>query len=188
MKRIARTLIVIIPLVSVGISGPTAIVEAEAIVDPRGIYGSDAELTEIIEYAIERFDEVGLDLPELRIYVHPAKDGCGGATCRYGQHGELDRIDLCSQAKFPYTMLHELAHAWEKHNVPDEVRQDFLAETGLVWYNAQVPWKERGIEAAAEAIAWGLYEKPLTAEQAAGHAERLRHFELLTGIQSPRVG
>ena len=49
------------------------------------------------------------------------------------------------------------------------------------WHDRDVAWKERGVEALAEIITWGLYDIDLTA----GLDERLmkqRAFALITGV------
>jgi hypothetical protein len=152
--------------------------------DPPGIYGADDQFTAVIESAIDRFDGVGLTLPELRIYHHSDPSGCPGATAQFNQDGSGTRVDLCTQVG--YTLLHELAHAWEYHTMSDETRQAYLEITGLpTWADPEVGWADRGIERAATTIAWGLLETPIT--NSAAFVDELRSFELLTGIASPRI-
>lgn len=152
--------------------------------DQPGIYGADPEFTAVIESAIDRFDSVGLTLPELRVYYHHDPSGCPGATAQFNQDGSGTRVDLCTQVA--YTLLHELAHAWEYHTMSDATRQAYLDLTGLpTWADPDVDWADRGIESAATTIAWGLLETPIT--NPAAFADELHSFELLTGITSPRI-
>lgn len=153
-------------------------------VDPPGIYGADAEFAAVIESAIDRFDSVGLNLPDLRIYYHSDPSGCPGATAQFNQDGSGTRVDLCTQVE--YTLLHELAHAWEYHTMSNATRQAYLELTGLpTWADPEVDWEDRGIESAATAIAWGLLETPIT--NPAAFVDELSRFELLTGVTSPRA-
>jgi len=53
--------------------------------------------------------------------------------------------------------LHELAHVWMYDHLDELDQRIFLARVGLdTWRDANVFWPERGIEVAAETIAWGL--------------------------------
>lgn len=152
--------------------------------DPSGIYGADPEFAATIESAIDRFSSAGLDLPELRIYYHSDPSGCPGATAQFNQDGSGTRIDLCTQVT--YTLLHELAHAWEHHSMDDSTRQAYLEHAGLnAWADPNVDWVDRGVESAATSIAWGLLETPIT--NPAAFPDELRSFELLTGTASPRL-
>ena len=153
---------------------------------PPGIYGADASFEAVIESAMERFDNIGLDLPPLRIHVHPTPAGCQGYLGAYGQHGDPERIDLCTTAKF--YVLHELAHAWEQHTISDETRNIVLAQSGLsTWHDRQLPWLHSGAEVAANTIAFGLLDLPLTEIDAEFFETQLDRFRLLTGTNSPRI-
>lgn len=153
-------------------------------VDPPGIYGADAEFAAVIESAIDRFESVGLALPDLRIYYHSDSAGCPGATAQFNQDGSGTRVDLCTQVV--YTLLHELAHAWEHHTMSDATRQAYLDYTGLTtWADPEVEWEDRGAESAATTIAWGLLKIPIT--NPAAFVDEMHAFELLTGIASPRI-
>jgi hypothetical protein len=154
--------------------------------DPPGIYGADARFRSVITAAIDRYESIGLDLPPLRIYVHRTQDGCQGELGTYGQYGSTDRIDLCTEAKF--YVLHELAHAWEQHAISDEVRRAVLDQAGLdVWHDRGIPWLKSGAEIAANTIAFGLLDLPLTDTEAGYFEVQLSRFRLLTGANSPRI-
>jgi hypothetical protein len=153
--------------------------------DPSGIYGADAELEALIEAAIELYQTAGLIVPALRIYAHDTSDGCRGMSGLYSQEPPVDRIDLCTRLQA--TVLHELAHAWEHHSMSEDTRQAFLEHTGLkAWQSyGDVEWEDRGIERAAQIIAWGLMDIQITNTER--FLEELYRFELLTGIPSPRL-
>lgn len=194
--RIDRFALIVIAVVALGANIPTTgsvaahnhgwatVANPTETVDPPGVYGADAEWMAAIESAIDRFDSVGLTLPELRIYYHSDRSGCQGAIGIFNQDGSGSRVDLCNQVS--YTLLHELAHAWEYHTMSDATRQAYLDYTGLAsWADPEVDWEDRGIERAAWNIAWALLETPITNPGA--FADELSSFELLTGITSPRT-
>ena len=153
---------------------------------PPGIYGADPRFRSVIEAAIDRYESIGLDLPPLRIYVHSTQEGCQGELGTYGQYGSTDRIDLCTEAKF--YVLHELAHAWEQHAISDETRRAVLDQAELdVWHDRGIPWLRSGAEIAANTIAFGLLDLPLTETEAGYFEVQLSRFRLLTGANSPRI-
>lgn len=155
---------------------------------PLEISGADAVASQIIEESIARYDDVGLALPTLRIHVHGTSEGCNGAGGVFRKGGDPHRIDLCGEIRAHLTVLHELAHAWARHYLSEDTKQAFLDDTGLTWTGADVPWRERGVEAVAITLAWGLVpDAPLRGEPSEDTAELLRHFELLTGKPSPRL-
>ena len=171
---------------------PTPVIETEVEVteepqpDAPGIYGATDTHAGEIQAAIDRYNDAGLTLPALRIYVHADTDGCAGHPGIFNLDYSGDRLDLCTTDGF--ILLHELAHAWEHHTMDDTTRQAFLDHTGLdVWTHADAEWNKRGIEMAANAVAWGLLDTDLTAQDAAGFQEQLHRFEMLTGTDSPRL-
>jgi hypothetical protein len=154
--------------------------------DRPGIYGADTEFLAVIEAAIDRYDSSGLTLPALRIYIHPTSEGCQGHKGTYGQYGEADRVDLCTEAKF--YVLHELAHAWERHTLSDLKRQTVLYYIErAVWHDRNRPWLDSGAEVVANNIAWALMDEPLSEPDANRYADLLDRFTLLTGAVSPRI-
>jgi hypothetical protein len=53
--------------------------------------------------------------------------------------------------------LHEFAHVWMYDHLDARDQRAFLERVGLAsWRDASVFWPERGVEVAAETIAWGL--------------------------------
>ncbi|MGI9598680.1 MAG: hypothetical protein ACR2QK_21125 [Acidimicrobiales bacterium] len=111
-----------------------------------------------------------------QIHFGPATAGCASragwarltngvevAVCLPGERICLDGVDstLTNPAKF--CGLHELAHAWLVQNVSAETEVAFLAHTGLdTWMTTEdTPWHKRGVEYAAETIAWGLMDTRL---------------------------
>lgn len=186
-----RALVAIVALGSLGGSAVAATESSEAThppaileADPHGIYGADAELAATIHEALNRFDAAGLAVPPLAIFAHSTNEGCQGHIGLFNQDGSGSRIDLCTPVMG--MILHEIAHAWEHHAVSDLTRQEFLNRAGLeTWNDVDTDWDDRGIEAAARVIAWGLMDVPIT--KADRFTEELDLFELLTEIASPRL-
>lgn len=116
---------------------------------------------EMARWAIGRFEDAGLELPDLKI-VYPGRDLglCNGAPATALTDQQPVELRICWND--PFILLHELAHAWDAHNLPEDRRGPFMALRTDVdsWTGADVPWERRGIEHAANVIAWGLLEDP----------------------------
>ena len=122
---------------------------------------ADAALT---EWATGRFERAGLLLPPFSIAFHDDKAHCEG---HYGFYRPTKpaHIDICGFNGNRFlitprrTVLHELAHAWTHQHLSEDSIQAFLRFRGLgAWNNPSASWEARGVEHAAEIIAWGLLE------------------------------
>jgi hypothetical protein len=70
----------------------------------------------------------------------------------------------------------------------DSTRQAFLDYANLdVWADRDTPHPARGIEHAANVVAWGVRNESMEAGQFDLYSERLFRYELLTGKPSPRI-
>jgi hypothetical protein len=143
----------------------------------------------LAQWAFDRFDQAGLELPSVALSFHDNRKACEGHV-GYFRSGAPPRIDICgfNWDRFlvtpKKTVLHELAHAWADHTLESEARMRFLDLRGLdVWHDNSVPWEERGFEHAAEIIAWGLMEEDLllTSIGETDTRQLAEAFELLTG-------
>ena len=149
------------------------------------VHGSDEKSREQIADADAAFRGAGLELPALEISVHENYTDCDGFAGQFNRDGSGLRVDFCSGNSF--TVLHEFAHAWEYHNVDETIRNLFLELHGLeTWRSRQVPWEERGVEAAAETIARGLVERAFPEWQCEEVEVLDEGFRLLTGRSSSR--
>ena len=86
-------------------------------------------------------------------------------------------------------LLHEFSHVWIEEHVDADTRERFIAHTGAVaWDDPALPWHARGIEQAAETLAWGLQCEPTVAPSGttASCLRRSGEFEILTG-RTPTV-
>ena len=160
--------------------------EAAEAPDAYGIYGADANQAADLAEAKDAFAAAGLPLPELRIYFHSTDDACRGNHGLYGKGGDKHRVDFCTSVAS--VIRHELAHAWEHHNMADSTRQTFMEQAELSnWNDHDSPHPSRAIEQVAYLIEWGLDSQPLQRISANQNAEDLDRFELLTGDPSPRI-
>jgi hypothetical protein len=107
----------------------------------------------IIAWAVDRYRDAGLQLPDLDISFPTS---CGGKTALY--HVGHRSIDFCYIIT-KTTVLHEFAHAWDDTSGAVN-RQAFLELRGLsVWWGGTgMPSDEQGSEHLAEIIAWGLMD------------------------------
>lgn len=166
-------------------SSLTSAIQA-VVAEPAGVYGADEVMEREILDAVDRFAEAGLTLPELRIYVHDSDEPCRGHMGLYGKGGDRHRIDLCERHRKVIT--HELAHAWEYHNLDDSTRQAFLDRANLkVWNDKDVPYPARGVERVAYLISWALDDQSIQAISLGHYIEDLDRYEFLTGNSSPRI-
>lgn len=105
---------------------------------------------EIIVWAVDRFRDAGLQLPDLKVSFPVT---CAGKGALY--HVGRGWIEFCRINK--RRALHEFAHAWEDTSGAVD-RQAFLEIRGLsVWWGGtEMPSREQGCEQLAQIIAWGL--------------------------------
>lgn len=143
------------------------------------VNAATAAQAEIVQSAIRRFAEAGLELPPLDVTFHEDRTQCGG------NHGSFRWVDAEAEVKIcnarTHIVLHELAHAWEAAVVDERTRRRFTQDLGLAsWNDPEVPWSDRGIERAANTIALVLN---WDADPASGSRalSRLCAYETLTG-------
>ena len=148
---------------------------------------------DLVRRAMARFPAADLAAPEVsfvafRENVH--RDQCAGDRWGLALPGASSTsIYLCFTVESDPTpfqrqiMLHELAHAWMWQNLTGLTQQEFIARMYLpTWDADEMPWEMRGIEHAADVIAWGLGDQPAPIGLLAGHscAELAQAFRLLT--------
>ncbi|MDJ0792568.1 MAG: hypothetical protein QNJ71_11795 [Acidimicrobiia bacterium] len=123
--------------------------------------GATAAEVAMVDWAVGRFAQAGLSLPDLRIEFPGDPDGCFGFAGTYNH--ELGRILMCNRGEFrpePHqTLLHELVHAWASTELS---LSDLASWTELreleSWDSRNLPWWQRGEEQAAEIVSWGLLD------------------------------
>ena len=116
----------------------------------------------LFDWALDRFERAGLELPQLEVEFHDELEPCGGYYGSFTDRTPL-HVDICGFngdrfLPMPKQMiLHELGHAWLFANVDDPTIDSFLSFRGLdTWNDPTVDWSKRGFEHAAEVISWAL--------------------------------
>ena len=106
----------------------------------------------MVEWALDRFELAGLELPDLRLEFKTA-----GCRSRGLYNRNTQTIEICDGRKM--TLLHELAHAWDHFATFD--RDGFLALRELEFYfgPAGTAAADQGVEHIAEIVAWGLMDE-----------------------------
>ena len=136
---------------------------------------------DLVDWAVDRFDDAGLEAPAVEIEFHDDPDGCSGHL----GFAMGDHVDVCTtlvNAMTRRALLHEMSHVWLDQNVTAATRARFLALRGLrSWNSSGDPWRLRGFEQAAEIMAWMLGERILTAQVPGNRPSELEAaFELIT--------
>lgn len=115
------------------------------------------EQHELVNWAITRFDQQGLALPQTEFVFYDDLLACNGHKGLF--HPRTSTLEMCSMD--PITMLHELAHAWANNSLSDRAKEDFVRSRQLPsWNDHDNAWEQRGTEHVAETIAWALAEDP----------------------------
>ncbi len=124
-------------------------------------------LRELADWAVELFEQAGLDLPRLRFVHHMgATEPCRGRAGLHHVVDEMSVIEICAtEADRPIRVmiLHETAHAWAARDLTPERKSDFQELRGWTYWRdyEAAPWHENGTEQAAEIMVWGLIDEPL---------------------------
>ncbi len=171
-RRVARAALALLPAVLVatvllGASHQRAGALARQPAPAVDVAGLPAELVEATRWAVALFDEAGLELPPLQYRHHPHDSRpCYGGDGAHHDAGAVNVIELCvGEVTWPVRLLvlHETAHAWADHALPESRREAFRLLRGWTHWRAhdQVAWHENGTEQAAEIIVWGLVDRPV---------------------------
>jgi hypothetical protein len=120
----------------------------------------------LIEWAIGRFADAGLELPPLEFVYYPTREPCRGARGFYTGDRSRATIRICMREASPFAellFLHEIGHAWDQYALTDRRRAAFLQQRDLEdwWDNGSAPWHTYGAEQAAQIIVWGLIDRPI---------------------------
>lgn len=158
------------------------------------VHNGSGQANDLVRWAMARFATAKLSAPTISSIAFSEqahRDQCSSG--RWGvalDDGSSSRIYLCSAVEGTVTpferqmLLHELAHAWIWQHLDESAKQSFVARLHLPsWDGVDVPWDRRGIEHAADVIAWGLsdtpFERSLTAKYSC--ADLAQSFQVLTG-------
>jgi len=155
-------------------------VSIEPVVDVEPVADEDRS---VVDEALTRFRDAGLELPDLTIRFSVDDADCHGHDGYFDPSTQPWNISICSGAKF--VMTHELAHAWEAAHLADADRDQYAEVRGYqTWNSKQFAWSERAIEDAAFMIQQNLMAGNVDTDSDRWQ-ERITAFELLTGTESP---
>jgi hypothetical protein len=156
-------------------------------------------LVDLFQWGLGRFAEKDLSLPRVDAVTFEPSRSCGGRSGRLLDDGTMRNLYVCmydsdvctgaSSCVAPGTAaqiaaLHELAHAWILDHVDHDTVDGILTLSGrTAWDDPEVPWIERGVEYAADVIAWGLIDEtlPMVRLGAPPCTELAAAFTLLSG-------
>jgi hypothetical protein len=116
-----------------------------------------------VDNAVAWYEEVGLELPAITIRGGDRHLDCHDHDGLYIWDPTGAEIRLCTKPG-PWeqrVVLHELAHAWVAEHVSDAERDAFEELRDYEsWNDGDSRWEDRGIEQAAEIVAWGVSATP----------------------------
>jgi hypothetical protein len=158
------------------------------------IFNGTPEIPAFVRWGLERFEAANLPLPRIRsvtflvkesscreyMGLYDPKSGAAAVIlCRTADQTCADAACTTWQLAAQHTLLHEYAHAWMNEHLDETTRDEFLRFAGLArWNDPGDEWGERGMERAADAIAYGLLGVP--EYRATRCQQSLEGFRLLT--------
>jgi hypothetical protein len=185
------------PVTEISPAGPAQEIPASTLtpsitvhLDGATVYAENEAQVETVEWSLQRYADNGLELPHVMIEMrsigkcptHDGKQLSGSLAVVDGEY----RITVCGERR---TLLHELGHVWDKHNLSDEIRDRYMALRGLESWRHDT-WHLAAGEHAAETITWGLDSTYLPPGRIPDNsaAAMAAAFELLTGTTAPVLG
>jgi hypothetical protein len=126
----------------------------------------DARDLHVVEWALDRFEAAGLELPTMVVEFAADRTSCGGNTAVAIHGGWEPTIIVCADPGSPdvviqRTLLHEMAHIWANAALDENAQRAFLDLRGLESWAEDLAWDERGSEHAAEIMTWALMDEEL---------------------------
>lgn len=171
------------------------------------IHNGAAALERLVLWAMGRFEIAGLPAPSVAsITFDEDTTAPQCAADRMGLSvdlGESAQVFVCTGeeracgdeactafvANARLLVLHELAHAWMYREVDETTQRAFMEHMGVAaWSSADVIWYERGVEQAAQVLAWGLMDESIRPRRLGDRPceQLVESFRILTGKQPPR--
>jgi hypothetical protein len=188
----------------VGIPETSPLVETGTVGTSSGhevlIFNGTERLEALVKWALDRYQRAGMGEPAPLSVAFPPSARCRGVVGLALDTGSGLEIQMCfgedelctddadctEPARIArLNMLHEMAHVWLTENLDEETRQAFLELRGLEqWTHRDLDWVERGVEHAAEIIAWGLMDESVPVPRLPDlNCDTLAEgFRLLTGV------
>jgi hypothetical protein len=170
---------------------------------PVDLVNAGPEQADLVHWLFERYERASLAQPDVAAVWFPPSVDCslseGIAKRTDDRFGGRQSITLCFtsdevSADWPnrrwsdhvaHQGLHELAQMWMYDHLDAIDRLVFVRRAGLDgWRDTDVLWPRRGVEVAAETIAWGLAGDTMAEyliEPSPGCRELTARYVLLTG-------
>jgi hypothetical protein len=161
------------------------------------VFNGTPGLEGLILWSFDQFRTHGLGTPIVRRVTFHEKqiDKCEGVAglilgdvvtvCFGSAVACVDRDCTTWETWAKKAVLHELAHAWIDEHLTAEAIEQFLEVTGMpTWASPTHAWGDRGVELAAETIAWATSDQPVQVNPKLGtHTfnELARYYEILGG-------
>jgi hypothetical protein len=171
------------------------------------IHNGAAALERLVLWAMGRFEIAGLPAPSVAsITFDEDTTAPQCAADRRGLSvdlGESAQVFVCTGeeracedeactafvANARLVVLHELAHAWMFRDVDETTQRAFMEHMGVAaWSSADVIWYDRGVEQAAQVLAWGLMDESIRPGRLGDRPceQLVESFRILTGKQPPQ--
>ncbi|HSJ71485.1 MAG TPA: hypothetical protein VLA29_07580 [Acidimicrobiia bacterium] len=169
------------------------------------VHNGTTALEDLLVWGLGRYQSAGLAEPRMDAVTFQPSRRCEGRSGRVLDDGNRRELfvcmyesDICTRIERPcdtpatavrVAFLHELGHAWMIDNLTEEMEEELLEISGRdVWDDHDVPWVDRGVEYAADVLAWGLLEEPLAMVRIGSPpcTELAAAYEVLTGDPPPR--
>ncbi len=161
---------------------PAGVVDSPSDGAPHGavsIVGGAPDEQALIESLLDRYRDAGLELPSLVVTIDPTRRACKDNNGLYRATAHGDEIAICHASE--YVVLHELAHAWERHALDDAERNAYVEAHELPsWSDPDSRWRLRGIEHIANTLASALGGDGTGCSGPLGE-----RYESLTGLDCP---
>jgi hypothetical protein len=206
MKYAARILIPVLasmtllpgtmpPAISVAQPSPPAVPSPQLVevgepaVEPTSttVTGGTEQQRALVAWALQQYENAGLDLPVLQFHLALDPSTCGGNRGFFALGTTPWLITLCTEERIVF--LHEVGHAWSAYTLTPSERAEYVEQQEMEsWNDPETPWRARGSEDAANILAWGLIDDQIRGMTPDGRlAHKNEAFHLLTGIDSPRI-
>jgi len=148
----------------------------------------------LVDWAMGRFAEAGLELPELTVRFDPSRDLCRNADGRYQYTASGESVvSICTRDSESFaaqldrrrTLLHEFGHAWDFANVPVGDHQQLGRILGAnAWNDSDDIWADRGAERFAETFVFALLDQPARRLKVSVEcSDMLSAFTTATGVE-----
>jgi len=155
--------------------------------------GASAEQLGHVDWALDRFERAGIQLPSLEIHFYDNYEACKMRQGLMRISNQSITVLQCEREAHDIrrSLLHELVHVWDlgTDHLTGDRRARFIALRGVeAWNGPDDEWPQQGVEQDAEVVAWGLMERPAPIPSRVGStgpqddSSLAEAFNTLTGV------